>query len=196
MKTTSKSSKKEVLTTEEVQSLLDACGGGTLGTRNRAMLALMWKTGLRRAEICDLVPADLNWKEHKIRVRQGKGGTDDFSGLPNSVRPYIDAWMAKRDLLNLPRRAPLFCSVSKGAGKPIQPAYIYNRLQALAKKAGIKKHIHPHLFRRTCATQLLNKGFSLTEVQSHLRHSSINSTFHYLKISEKDQLAQKMADNW
>ena len=191
-----KPSKKEVLTNEEMQSLLDACGGGILGTRNRAMLALMWKIGLRRAEVCDLVPADLNWKENKVRIRNGKGGNDDFSGLPNSVKPYVDAWTAKRASLNLPRRSPLFCATSKSPGAPIQPAYIYNRLQALAKKAGITKHIHPHMFRRSCATQLLNKGYSLTEVQSHLRHASLSSTYHYLVIQSKDALAQKMADDW
>lgn len=187
---------KEVLTPEEIESILTACGGGTLGTRNRAIFALMWKTGLRRAEICGLAPADLNWRENKIRVRNGKGGTDDFSSLPNSVKPYLKEWIKERNKLGIDEKAPLFCVTSKALGRAIHPTYIYNRLKKLAEKVGITKRVHPHMFRRSCATQLLNKGYSLTEVQSHLRHSNINSTYHYLVIGQKDALASKMADDW
>ena len=96
MKNTTSSSSKEVLTPDEIEKLLTACGGGALGARNRAIIMMLWKAGLRRAELCDLVPADLNWRENKVRVRNGKGGVDDFSILPNSVKPYLETWLLHR----------------------------------------------------------------------------------------------------
>lgn len=196
MKNTSSSSSKEVLTPEEIEKLLSACGGGALGARNRAIIMMLWKAGLRRAELCDLVPADLNWRENKVRVRNGKGGVDDFSILPNSVKPYLESWMLHREKLGLGNKDPLFCATSKNTGAALFPTYIWNRLQALAKKANLTKRVHPHMFRRSCATQLLNRGYSLTEVQSQLRHRSTSSTHHYLVIAQKEELAAKMADTW
>ena len=196
MKNTTSSSTKEVLTPEEIQKLLDACGGGTLGARNRAIIMMLWKAGLRRAELCDLVPADLNWGENKVRVRNGKGGVDDFSILPNSVKPYLESWMLHREKLGLSNKDPLFCATSKNTGAALFPTYIWNRLQALAKKANLSKRVHPHMFRKSCATQLLNRGYSLTEAQSQLRHRSTRSTHHYLLIDQKEELAPKMANTW
>ena len=182
----------EVLTDEEIERLLAACGGGTLGTRNRAILALAWKTGLRVSEIFDLRPKDINWTENRIRVRNGKGGRDDFSMIPESVKPFLEIWLVVRSQLGLPANAPLFCAISKNIGAPLHRNYLWNRLQALGVKAGISKKIHPHIFRRTCATQLLNRGASLLHVQSQLRHRSNQTTLRYLKIVEKGQMVEKL----
>lgn len=196
MITSHKSSNKEILTPDEIERLTLACGDGALGARNKALIMVLWKCGIRRSEACSLVPADLNWKENKIRIRQGKGGVDDFSILPNSVRPYVDAWMVHREKLGIKKSAPLFCATSKNKGRAILPSYIFNRLQTLGKKAGINKNVHPHMLRRSCATQMVNMGYDITEVQSQLRHKSTHATHHYLVIANKAKLAEKMADTW
>ena len=186
--------KNEVLTEEEIEKLLAACGGGALGSRNRAIISLAWKAGLRVSEIFDLSPKDINWQENRVRVRNGKGGTDDFSMLPVSVKPYLELWLAVRVTLDVPPGAPLFCATSKSVGAPIHRNYFWNKLQALGRKAGISKKLHPHILRRTCATQLLNKGASLLHVQSQLRHRSNQSTLRYLKIAEKGQMVEKLKE--
>ena len=190
------SSTKEILTPEEIQALINAESSGVLGARNKAMFMLMWKTALRRSEVVDLYPADLNWRENKVRVRNGKGQKDDFSVLPNSVKPFIEAWMLHREKLGIKKTAPLFCAISKAPGKKIFPQYIFNRLQVLAQKAGITKKVFPHIFRRSAATQLLGKGYNLTEVQAQLRHKSTLATHAYLVIANKEELAKKMADDF
>jgi len=197
-----KSCKTETLSVEETESILDAAGGGTLGVRNRAMIALAWKTGLRVSEICSLKPADIDFKSKRIRVKEGKAvrqkdgtfkKTDDYSVFTETLVPYLQAWLSERNYHpEIEKNAPLFCTTSKRAGKALHRNYFYNRLQKLAEKAKITKKIHPHIFRRTCATQLLNRGLSLTDVQAQLRHTSNKSTLEYLKIAQKEQLADKM----
>ena len=188
---------KKVFTDEQVEQLMQASGGGALGARFRCIIAVMWMCGLRIGEALDLKPSDIDWSENKIRIRNGKGGNDDWTVMPNAFRPYYDGWMAHRKKVDLPKASPLFCVLSKSVGKRIYPQYIWNRMKQLGKKLfGEDEPCHPHMLRRTCATRRLRKGYDLTSVASFLRHKTTASTHHYLVIANKEDLAKKAADDW
>ena len=188
---------KNIFTDEQVEQLMNASGGGSLGARFRAILAVMWMCGLRVSETLDLRPSDIDWKKNKIRIRNGKGANDDWTVMPNAFRPFYDSWMAYRSKFKLKRNTPLFCVLSKSIGNPIYPQYVWTRMQQLGKKLfGENEPCHPHMLRRTCATRRLRKGYDLTSVASFLRHKTTASTHHYLVIANKEDLVKKAADDW
>ena len=188
---------KKVFTDKQVEALLVAAGGGALGSRMKAIIATMWICGLRVGEVVALRTSDLNWRENKIRIRNGKGAKDDWTMMPNALRPYIDGWLAHREKVELPKNSPLFCVLSKTPGKAIYTQYVWARMKKLGEKVfGADEPCHPHMLRRTSATRRLNQGYDLTEVASMLRHKTTASTHHYLVLAKKEKLAEKMKDHW
>ena len=189
-----KSEAKDVLTDEEVQKLMAASGGGALGSRMRCIMAFMWLSGLRISEVLSLKPSDLLWNTNQVRVRVSKYGSGGNPPMPNALRPYIDAWLAHRSRVKLPKDSPLFCVLSKNPGKSIHPKAIWLRMKNLGEKVLPGKKVHPHLFRRTCATRNLRRGYDITEVATLLRHKSTASTHKYLTLAKAQILADKMKD--
>ncbi len=178
----------DIITDDEHGKLLEACGGGALGIRNQAMLSLLYSSGLRRSELCALNVGDVDFNTHQVHVRNGKGGTNGKSVFCSITKVLLLRWLDKRRELGIKPRGPLFCQTSKSKGAAIHPSYIYNRLQALARKANIGKRIHPHMYRRSTATKLINTGATLDRVMSQLRHRSSASTHTYIRAAATNSL--------
>lgn len=194
-----KPSKHTVLSEEEVEALMAACNHGVSGGRDRALISLTYKCGLRVSEALGIMPSDLNWKDGEIRVREGKKGAGgDLSPLTSSCKPEIDYWLSVREKLGISSRSVLFCTISQGekteSGQRLHRNHLNNLLKRLAKKAGIEKPVSPHVLRRSCATHLLAGGMGLNLVQCHLRHKSIASTIVYTRVCKRKQAAQKAQD--
>ncbi|MBN8644604.1 MAG: tyrosine-type recombinase/integrase, partial [Planctomycetes bacterium] len=105
----------EVLTDAEVRRLMDACGGGPVGIRNRALLALMYRTGVRVSEALALEPKDLDLENGTVRVLSGKGGRSRVVGLDPGGAAVVAAWAVERDRIlasggGATGRVPLFCT--------------------------------------------------------------------------------------
>lgn len=173
----------EVLTSDECRRLLAACSRrGAAGLRNRAMIVLMWRCGLRIAETIALELRDLDAGAGTITVRHGKGDQRRVVGIDAQALAVVEQWLQRRSRLpGLPRRAPLFCTITTGnVGHPVGAPYLREALKRLAWRAGIQKRVHPHGLRHTHAVELLREGVPVTMIQRQLGHSSLETTARYL----------------
>ena len=124
----------EVLTDAEVRALLAACGDfGSVAARHKAMLALLYRAGLRISEALSLRPHDLDFEAGTVRVRFGKGGSDRVAGLDAGAAALVRQWLEKRRGWDLPPGAPLLCSSS---GRMVTTAYVRRLMPRLARRAG------------------------------------------------------------
>jgi site-specific recombinase XerD len=167
----------EVLTDAEVRALMAACGDGSIGDRHRALLAVMYRAGLRISEALALRPHDVDLQNGTIRVRFAKGGGDRVVGLDPGAGAVVAAWVERRAALRLPAGSVLFCTSS---GRAITTAYIRRLLPCLGRAAGIDKRVHAHGLRHTHAAQLRSEGVEIGIISRQLGHRSILTTIRYL----------------
>jgi site-specific recombinase XerC len=111
----------EILERREVEALLAGCGTSPTGRRDRAVLTLLWRSGLRISEALALRPADVNLSAGTVRVLHGKGGKARTVALDALARSAVEAWLAVRPA----GRGPLFCPVSK-PGQPLKSNHVRN----------------------------------------------------------------------
>jgi site-specific recombinase XerD len=180
----------QTLTPGEVQALLDGCSmRAPTGIRNRAMLLLMYRSGLRVAEVMALRPSDVNLAKHSIRVLHGKGDKATTRGFHPSVTDALARWIDTRKELGL--KGPLFCTLDGGK---IHEQYARNLIKRLGAKAGIEKRVHPHGLRHTYAVELEEAGLPVTKISKLLGHSSVSVTSRYLDHLTNDQAVSALDD--
>ncbi len=168
----------EVLTNDEICALMRACGRhAPTGLRNRALIALLYRTGLRINEALSLYPKDLELTDGSVRVLHGKGGRSRTVGLDPGAAAIIERWLDARSRLGLGGRHPVFCTLR---GHPMAAAYVRDMLKRLAAQAGIDKRVHPHGLRHTHAAQLRAEGVDIAIISRQLGHASITTTARYL----------------
>jgi site-specific recombinase XerD len=178
----------EVLSGDEVKAILVKMSGrAPTGIRNRALLAVMYGAGLRLAEVLALRPADVNVDNGSIRVLHGKGDKARTVGIDDGALIHLVRWIDARKALGIRTRS-LFCTLD---GDPLQPRYVRAMLTRAAEKAGVEKRVHPHGFRHTHAAELEQAGFTVSEIQQQLGHSSLQTTAVYLNhISPSARVAK------
>lgn len=147
------------------------------GARDRAILELLYASGLRVSELCLLQLIDLD--EESLLVK-GKGGKERRVPLGKKASQAIDHYLAFCDGASTENRKELF--TSKG-NRPLKRLAVWRMVKRYAVKAGIMKNIHPHTFRHSFATHLLDNGADLRVIQELLGHASINSTNRYTHLS-------------
>jgi len=167
----------EVLTMEEVSKLLAAPDPeSAVGARDKAMLEVMYASGLRVSELCSLKVTDVS--DQFVRVK-GKGGKERVVPIASSAVLSVDHYLAR---FRKEGEGPLFLS---GKGAPMDRTAVWERVRYWGKKAGIGKRISPHTLRHSFATHLLENGADLRVIQEMLGHSSIGTTDRYTHISQK-----------
>jgi len=176
----------DVLSKEEVEKLLDAPPRkGWQGMRDKAMLELMYATGLRVSEVKDLKKAGVNLEAGFVKC-SGKGGKERIVPLgryaEKAVKEYLDDVRTK--LAAKTGDDHLFLS---RFGRMLSRQSIWKMVQKYAAEIGIKKHITPHTLRHSFATHLLEGGAELRGVQEMLGHADISTTQIYTHIN-KDKL--------
>jgi site-specific recombinase XerD len=178
----------EVLTPDEMRALIHTPSGrAPTGLRNRAIIAVMYGAGLRLAEALALRPTDISLDDGSIRVLHGKGDKARFAGVDAGALVHIARWIDARKALGIRTRS-LFCTLD---GDPLQQRYVRAMLQRAAAKAGIDKRVHPHGLRHTHAAELEQSGFTVSEIQQQLGHSSLATTAVYLShISPSARVAK------
>jgi len=168
----------EILTPDEVLAILEACGGTLLGARNRALLTVLYRSGLRCAEALALRPKDIDLAVGSIAVLHGKGDRSRIVGIDPGAAPIITTWMERREAeLAPPPGTALFCS---RRCKPMTKSSVRELLIRLASSAGITKRVHPHGLRHTMAYELLMEGLPVPIIQRQLGHTSLATTDRYL----------------
>ena len=177
-----------VLSVREMHKLLDSVDDITpWGLRDRALLELLYATGIRRNEALGLDLADLDLKEREIRIVNGKGGKGRVIPLTRSCAIVIESYVERARPV-LARKSPhsinaLFLS---RVGTRMHSNLLYDLLLALKEKTGLKKPLTPHTFRRTFATHLLKSGVSLRHIQKLLGHTSLDTTAVYLRVDTRE----------
>ncbi|QYK47935.1 MAG: site-specific integrase [Phycisphaeraceae bacterium] len=191
----------EVLTDAEVRALLDACGRYTaVALRNRALITLMYRAGLRVSEALALQPKDVDLGNGIVRVLHGKGDRYRAVGLDPGAAAVVAAWLAERGRGQRvggraaaranPRRgragdgqrdplaaAPLLCTAY---GTPVTTGYVRRLMKRLGRQAGIAKRVHAHGLRHTHAAQLRSEGVDVGIISRQLGHRSLLTTIRYL----------------
>lgn len=167
----------EILTPAEVAALMHACGSQPPGVRNRALIALLYRSGLRIAEALDLYEKDLDLDRSALRVLNGKGGRFRVSGIDASGLAPVTEWLALRRTLRLGAGHPVFCTMF---GEPLSASYVRRAFKRLGVAAGIAKRVHPHGLRHTHASELRSEGFDIGIISRQLGHRDISTTARYL----------------
>jgi site-specific recombinase XerD len=148
----------------------------TLNIKHKAVLMLLYGSGLRVSECAALKPCHIESKRMKLRVVQGKGKKDRYTLLPNTalllLREYYRHVRPQQHLF-----------VGHG-GKPLGTRMIAKIVTDAGRRAGIGKRIHAHVLRHCFATHLLEAGVALPVIQRLLGHANIRTTMIYLHVSE------------
>jgi integrase/recombinase XerD len=167
----------EVLTTVEVTRLL-AMPDVTeeVGTRDKAILQVIYASGLRVSELCGLNITDVD--DTFVRVR-GKGNKERIVPIAKSAIEAVDDYLHR---FRQDGEGPLFVS---SKGKRIDRITVWARVKFYGKKAGIAKEISPHTLRHSFATHLLENGADLRVIQEMLGHANIGTTDRYTHVSQK-----------
>jgi site-specific recombinase XerD len=163
----------DVLTRDEVERLLRACGRSRTGRRHAALIVLLWRSGLRISEALDLVPGDVDLERGTVRIRRGKGGASRTVAIDPGAAAIVERWMEVR-----PRSGYLLSTLD---GERVFPESVRTTLRRLARKAGIDKRVHPHGLRHQFAIELIEEGADVTMVRDLLGHASLNTTDQYLR---------------
>jgi integrase/recombinase XerD len=169
----------EPLSLAEVEALRAACSRrAPTGIRNRALLAVLFRSGLRISEALALFPKDLDPAGRSLRVLRGKGNKARTAPLPTDAADAVDRWLECRKRLGLTGRHPLFCTLQ---GEPLWDSYVRALFKRLAAKAGVEKRVHPHGLRHGWALGQVQAGVSLNAIQALLGHRSLHTTSVYLQ---------------
>lgn len=172
----------DILEYEELERLLKAPDLGTLrGLRDKAILEMLFSTGLRLSEICSL-SRYLNLDKGEFSIR-GKGGKLRIVFLSDSAKKSIKEYLDKRSDTD----EAMFVGIAKN-GKSLSrmsPRSVERLIDFYARKAGIPKRVHPHQLRHSFATDLLVNGADLRSVQELLGHANVSTTQIYTHLTNK-----------
>lgn len=168
----------EVLTAAEVDALLaQPDASGAVGARDKAVLELLYATGIRVSELCGLRIRDLDDQFVKVR---GKGKKERIVPVGRQAVEAVDAYLKQFRGEAKEEDAPLFVSPR---GKPLSRVTVWDRIKLYAKQAGISKAISPHTLRHSFATHLLENGADLRLIQEMLGHEDIGTTDRYTHVT-------------
>ncbi|MCX6112036.1 MAG: site-specific tyrosine recombinase XerD [Proteobacteria bacterium] len=167
------------LTVEEVDKLFNVVDVSKWeGIRDRAILELLYASGLRVSELISLKRESINISEGFLIVHSGKGGKDRLTLLGSSAKEWIGKYLeASLDKLI----STEFLFVTR-RGKPFTRQGVWLKLKEYAQKSGIAKTVYPHILRHSFATHLLEGGADLRAIQTLLGHSSITTTEVYTHV--------------
>ena len=178
------------LTPDEVEQILNNIKIETpAGYRNRAILELLWATGMRVSELSGLNFGDLNLRNNEIRVF-GKGAKERIVLVTDRAKSYLERYIeTARPLIargyGLPPEqedSPVFIN---NTGYRLQTKTIRNVINEVVEKINLPKHVTPHVFRHSFATHLIENGADLRVVQELLGHASISNTQIYTHVSSQ-----------
>ena len=163
-----------VLSKEEVISLMRA----TRNLKHRAILAMIYSSGLRIGELLELKLADIDVLRRQIMIKNSKGRKDRAVVLAESMIPLLNNYLSTY--------RPGFYFAEGQTGGIYSAQSIRTFLQESCRRAGIKKKVSPHTLRHSYATHMLENGIDLRYIQELLGHSKPETTMIYTHVSRKD----------
>ena len=173
------------LTVDEVFALLDApLGDSSLVLRDRAILELLYASGIRVGELVDLNIGDVNLAENTVRVL-GKGNKERIVPIGNKSIKAISAYKGIRENLLAGRSSEDALFVNRRGGR-LTARSVERMLNKYIHTSGLQKKVTPHVLRHTFATHLLGSGADMKSIQELLGHSSLSTTQKYTHVGIDD----------
>jgi len=177
---------------DEVKRLLDAPNRSAItGLRNRCMMELMYRAGLRVSEVCGLKPRDISLKNHIIQVWEGKGGDRTTAFAEGTALDFLlEEWVRRRKI-ECAKSDYFFCTIRGGQ---VSTRYVQQMMKRMGRRAGfndddVETRITPHKLRHTFATEFLEAGGKIEHLQLLLGHKHIATTQIYMHIRPEDAIA-------
>jgi len=172
------------LTEEEVEALLAAPAvGESLGHRDRAMLEVLYATGVRVSELINLKMSQVNLNQGVIRI-VGKGDRERLIPLGDEAQDWVKEFVAGPRVEILLERQTDYLFPTRRGDRMTRQAF-WHIIKRYAKKASVKKRLSPHTVRHAFATHLLNNGADLRVVQLLLGHSDVSTTQIYTHVARE-----------
>jgi site-specific recombinase XerD len=167
-----------IVSTADVAAVLDSCDTSTLnGARNRAIMLLVSRLGLRSIEVARLELDDIDWRRGELTVR-GKARRQDRLPLLSDVGEALGAYLVQRGEQTGSRRVFLTCRAPR---LPIRPDLVNDVVERACQAAGVPR-FGPHRMRHALAGELLRKGAGLRAIGQVLRHQDLATTALYAKV--------------
>ena len=173
----------EYLTIEEIESILNVKTNTAYEKRNKAMLEVLYATGVRVSELINLTISNIYLEENMIKVF-GKGSKERIVPINDIAKEYLEDYLkyGRGELLGTKNSEYVF--ISSRHSKITRQAF-FKILKKICEDAGIKKNISPHILRHSFATHMLHNGADLRIVQELLGHSDISTTQIYTHLSNE-----------
>lgn len=155
------------------------------GLRDKAMIELLYATGIRSGELCKLTVYDVEIENRVLRIRHGKGNKDRVLPVGEIAMGYIEEYLrhSRPKFMNAGKMPSLFVN---RRGNPMKPGMIPRIVQKYAKRAGLKRYVCAHMIRHTTATHMLRHGANVRAVQALLGHESLATTQIYTHADASD----------
>ncbi|ADV68800.1 tyrosine-type recombinase/integrase [Deinococcus maricopensis] len=170
--------KKQPLSEIEVLKLLNACRN----FRDKAIVALLFDTGIRSKELCNLTVGDVDLVNRCVYVRNGKGGRDRIVPFSPSALRDLRKWAQQRNV-----ESPWFFHVVKGeVGGALNRRWLHGLLMSAGKRAGLGEIVGPHKLRHSYARSYIASNGNPMALQETLGHSSIIVTQRYVNLNFED----------
>ena len=173
-----------VLSVEEVDKLLDIDLNTPFDYRNKAMLELMYGSGLRVSELINLRLEDIDLNYSVVRTI-GKGSKERIIPFGEYARIALDKYINEYRSMLIKKEASEYLFLNNH-GKSMTRQGFFKIIKAIAVEKGIKKEISPHTLRHSFATHLLNGGADLRSIQEMLGHANLSTTEIYTNISKEE----------
>lgn len=175
----------EVLSTDDIDRMISIIDHSQVeGSRNHAMIELLYSCGLRVSELTHLRFEDLFLEEDYIRIT-GKGNKQRFVPIGKTAQKYLKIYIEKVRQKQNPKKGEESYVFLNRRGAHLTREMIFMLIKKLAGLAGIQKKVSPHTFRHSFATHLVEGGANLRAVQEMLGHESITTTEIYTHLNTK-----------
>ena len=179
-----KSSKKlpEVLSITDIENMINFYNHETyLDSRNRTVIDVLYSTGCRVSELCDINISDIDLDEKYLKLK-GKGSKQRIVPIGSMLYKNLLQYLNVRDTFLQNRGEPLFLSKSKNK---LDRTAVFRIIKKTAKNISLQTDVHPHTLRHSAATHMLEGGCDLRTVQEFLGHSSVSTTQIYTKVTKE-----------
>ena len=185
----------KMIKNSEIEAMLEACDlENKLGYRNYCILLVLFTSGLRVSELCNLDIKDIDFNERTIKVR-GKGSKDRIVILNEEVAPHLKEYISnfRNDILYNSKDLENRHVFLNKNGTTLTRVGVRKILDKIVADSGDTFHISPHMLRHSFATTLLNNGMDLRSVQELLGHENLSTTQIYTHVSYEEM--QKVYSN-
>ncbi len=168
---------------DELKKILDYRFEGPFAYRNKSIIYLLYSSGIRVSELCNITMSSIDL-ENRFLVVVGKGNKTRICPFSNSCKLAIESYLIKEREIKVKKDCN-YLFINK-AGNKITSRSIENIISNLSFKLFGNKKLHPHLFRHTYASNLLNQGADLRTIQELLGHSSLITTQIYTHLANNE----------